>query len=105
MFYGEKRQMLATRLGDIDEAKNLALLDSYLADAKTSILNRMYPFGWGEEDDVPTQYDTLQIKLAERYILRRGAEGEKAHNENGISRTYGSVNDEDLLSEVMQVIR
>ena len=42
----------------------------------------------------------LQVKLAVRYFLRRGGEGETRHSENGIDRTYGSVNDEDLLSEV-----
>ena len=105
MLLAEKRQIVATLLGDIDEAQNNALLDVYLADAENAILNRMHPFARMETDTIPPMYEMLQCKLATRYILRRGGEGEISHNENGINRTYGSVNDEDLLSEVMQVIR
>ena len=46
------------------------------------------------------RYEMLQVKLATRYFLRRGGEGEIRHSENGIDRTYGSVNDEDLLMEI-----
>lgn len=105
MLLAEKRQIVATLLGDIDEAQSDALLDVYLADAENAILNRMYPFRRLDTDTIPPMYEMLQCKLAARYILRRGGEGEISHNENGINRTYGSVNDEDLLSEVMQVIR
>jgi hypothetical protein len=30
-------------------------------------------------------------------IARKGGEGEIAHSENGISRTYATVDDEDIL--------
>ena len=33
-------------------------------------------------------------------IARRGGEGEISHSENGISRTYGSVDDEDILGRL-----
>jgi hypothetical protein len=41
----------------------------------------------------------LQIRLAVVMYNKRGAEGEKSHNENGINRTYESV--EELLKEVV----
>ena len=83
-----------------------ALVGAYLNRAKFAVLNRRYPMGIPESvDDVPEQYVMNQCDLAVRYFLRRGGEGERAHNENGISRTYGSVNDEDILMEVMQEIR
>lgn len=104
MTTAEKEQIVITLIGDVPEASQPSLLDVYLADAQSSILNRMYPFGYASTVEVPAQYEMLQCKLAARYILRRGAEGEKAHNENGINRTYESVNDEDLLMEVMQVV-
>lgn len=81
-----------------------AIIKVYLDDAQDAILHRRYPFGIPVEYDL-SRYDRLQCKLAARYFLRRGAEGEITHNENGVNRTYGSVNDEDLLSEVIQVAK
>lgn len=84
-----------------------ALVSVYLTKAKGAIFKRMYPIGGKPESaiDVPERYEELQCDLAARYFLRRGGEGESIHNENGIMRHYGSVNDEDLLMEVTQVIR
>lgn len=84
-----------------------AVINAYLIKARAAIFARMYPTGNKPETvvDVPERYETIQCDLAVRYFLRRGGEGEQIHNENGIHRHYGSVNDEDLLMEVMQVIR
>lgn len=82
----------------------------YLNKAESAIRNRMYPFGLPKENGqvitfaVPAKYEMLQCELACNYILKRGGEGEIKHDENGISRTYDSVNEEKLLMEVMQVI-
>ena len=81
------------------------LIAAYLDDAENAILLRRYPFGIPDYALVPREYVPLQCKLAARYILRRGAEGEDAHNEDGVNRSYGSVNDEDLLMEVIQVAK
>lgn len=77
-----------------------ALVGVYLDDAKAAILRRLYPFGGYDDADIPPVYELLWAKLAMRYFLRRGAEGEYIHDENGVNRHYASVNDEDLLSEV-----
>lgn len=76
------------------------LISAYLLDAESAILRRRYPFGIPDNATVENNYALLQIKLAVRYFLRRGGEGETKHSENGVDRTYGSVNDEDLLMEV-----
>ncbi len=95
----EKITMAQTLIGD-SEATD-ALVAVYLNDAKAAILRRRYPFGNPyRETEVEPRYEMLQVKLAVRYFLRRGAEGESHHNENGIDRIYGSVNDEDLLMEI-----
>lgn len=101
----EKITRVQTLIG-ADATATDALIGVYLDEAKNAILNRRYPFGipYGV-DDVPQMYEGLQCKLAMRYFLRRGAEGEQAHNEDGVNRTYGSVNDEDLLMEVIQVAK
>ena len=84
-----------------DEAATDALVSVYLSSAKAAILRRLYPFGIPEGADVPDIYAFSQCELAARYFLRRGAQGETVHNENGINRTYGTVNDEDILREIM----
>lgn len=88
-----------------DAGASSDLVQKYLDIAGNKILNRMYPFGIEEGKSVPGCYQFLQCELASRLFLRRGAEGEIAHNENGLSRTYGSVDDSDLLSQVMQVAK
>ena len=89
-----------------DQSATDALVTIFLEDAAEAIFQRMYP--WGVPDtvtDVPARYARLQCKLAARYFLKMGGEGESLHIENGTHRHYGSVNDADLLQEVMQVIR
>lgn len=99
MTTAEKITMAQTLIGDT--AATDALVSVYLDDANSAILRRRYPFGIPEDvTDVEPRYEMLQVKLAVRYFLRRGGEGEMRHSENGIDRTYGSVNDEDLLMEV-----
>lgn len=89
-----------------DELATDAVVTELLEDAQEAIFLRMYPFGVPEDvTDVPARYQRLQIKLAVRYFNRIGADGETVHLENGIHHHYGSANDEDLLQEIMQVIR
>lgn len=80
-----------------------ALVAVYLKDAEAAMLRRRYPFG--VPDGAMITDEMLQVKLAARYYLRRGGDGEKSHNENGINRAYGSVNDEDLLMEIVPLAK
>lgn len=85
-----------------DEAATDAVVSVYLDKARAAILRRLYPWGqWTEETTVPLKYEMLQCELASRYFLKRGAEGEYIHDENGVNRHYNSANDEDLLQEVV----
>ena len=110
MTISEKIATVKTLTNESDLTDTFVTL--YLTKAELAIRNRMYPFSLpideetGEEITfvVPAKYEMIQCELACRYILRRGGEGEIRHDENGISRTYSSVNDSDLLMEVMQVI-
>lgn len=52
-------------------------------------------------DSVETKYLTTQIKMAIELYNKRGAEGQVAHSENGISRSYEKADISDsLLSQV-----
>ena len=75
-------------------------LEDILESAKAVILSRRFPFGdWPEE--LENKYKDLQIRIAVEMFNKRGAEGETAHSENGISRSYASANvSEDLLKEI-----
>ena len=86
------------------EGVDEALVETYLELAKEAILNRRYPSGYSEEEEIPRKYHMTQCKLAARYILRRGAEGERQHNENGINRIYGNTDDSDILAEVVPFV-
>lgn len=79
----EKLSMLKTMTGETDEA----MLSVYLSIAANKVCRRAYPF-----DDtvtaVPHRYDFNQVGIAAYLVNKRGAEGETAHSENGISRSY-----------------
>lgn len=91
---------MAMELGDRENTTEGRML-AYLEDAKATIIRRLDPLGAVGVTEVPDRYAMLQVKLAARYSFRAGGEGELAHSENGVNRTYGTVNDEDLLREIM----
>lgn len=72
------------------DESNEETLSTYLFISKQIVLNRVYPFGWNNED-VPQQYAANQLRIAQYLLNKRGAEGETSHTENGISRTYSSA--------------
>lgn len=86
-----------------DVTVTTAMIQSYLALAANRILNHVWPFG-GAPAEWPAQYDLVQVQLTVRMIARIGGEGETAHSENGISRTYGSVDDEDILQQLVPYV-
>ena len=110
MTTSEKITMVKTLVNDSTLTDDFVTV--YLTKAESAIRNRMYPFNLPLDKtteqpitfSVPAKYEVLQCELACEYILKRGAEGEITHNENGINRTYDSANSEKLLMEVMQVI-
>ena len=77
-----------------------AELEDILESAKAVILSRRFPFGEHPEE-IENRYKDLQIRIAVEMYNKRGAEGETAHSENGISRSYASASvSEDLLREI-----
>ncbi len=77
------------------------VLESYLTIAGQKILNRAYPYD-DTVTEVPTRYGYLQCEIAAYLLNKRGAEGETAHSENGISRTYENADvPESMLRDVI----
>ena len=75
-------------------------LEDILESAKAVILSRRFPFG-EQPAEIEEKYKDLQIRIAVEMFNKRGAEGETAHSENGVSRSYSSANvSEELLREI-----
>ena len=84
----------------ITENVNDIELEDILESAKAVILSRRFPFG-EQPTEIEDKYKDLQIRIAVEMFNKRGAEGETAHSENGVSRSYASANvSEDLLKEI-----
>lgn len=79
----EKLTMLKVMTGEKDES----VLSTYLSIAGNKVLKRAYPFD-NTVTVVPDRYAYNQVEIAAYLVNKRGAEGETAHSENGISRSY-----------------
>lgn len=105
MTQAEKIANVQTRVGNVSEATP-ELIAVYLDDAKDAILKQRYPFGVPTDvTDIPSRYEVIQCKLATRYFLRQGIDGQTVSIENGIHKHFGTVDDEDLLKQIMQVAK
>ena len=84
----DKLQTLKLLTGATDSEDDLLLALLSLAEGK--ILERLYPYDHSKET-LPARYVGKQIEIAVYLYNKQGAEGQTAHSENGISRTYGSA--------------
>lgn len=81
---------------------NDALIDLELEFAKGAINERR---GYIPTEEVPleTRWYDLQVRLAVASLAKQGAEGEKSHSDNGVSRTYenGGSYPDSLLNQII----
>ena len=63
------------------------VLSTYLEIAGQKILRKAYPYD-DTQTEVPVKYHYTQLEVAAYLLNKRGAEGETARSENGISRSY-----------------
>lgn len=85
MLEAEKIKLVKAMSGETD----VDTVSAYLSLAGDKICRRAYPFD-PTVMEVPEQYGFTQVEIAVYLLNKRGAEGETAHSENGISRTYES---------------
>lgn len=95
----EMKDRLSVLTGETDE--NILL--TFLEIAAEKILTKCYPY---EREPVrrhvPAKYQNTQLEIAAYLLNKRGAEGETAHNENGINRSYESASvPESMLRSVI----
>ena len=79
----EKLQMVKAMTGETDEGT----LSTYLSIAGSKVCRKAYPFD-PTVITVPDRYAHIQVEIAVYLLNKRGAEGQTAHSENGISRSY-----------------
>lgn len=97
MTQAEKVQLLHAMVGESDTDE---VLFTYLTLAGRKIITRAFPFD-PDVTEVPSRYEFLQCEIAAYLLNKRGAEGQTAHSENGISRSYESADvPESLLGAV-----
>ena len=73
----------------ISDEQNDNLLYEMLESSKDIILSLRFPYG-GRPQELPEEYNGLQVDIAEDIYNRLGASGQLSHSENSISRTWGS---------------
>lgn len=87
----EKLATLKTLLEDGGALPSDAKLTAYLTLAKNEILTWMYHLVGGipeEVTDVPARYEQTQIYAVIAGYTQAGAEGERAHIENGVHHDF-----------------
>ena len=100
MTSNEKVAMVQT-LVESDPLATAEVVGVYLRLAHNAMLERLFPYdSEKDEGDIPVRYDAIQCELAARYFLRRGGQGEVNHEENGVNRQYGTVDDADILNRL-----
>lgn len=92
----EKIALVKTMSGETDEG----VISTYLAVAGNKVCRLAYPFD-SDITTVPDHYAYNQVEITVFLLNKRGAEGETAHGENGISRTYGT---DDIPSGLLRNI-
>ena len=98
----EKIKRLAVLISP--DTANTELLEVLIEQSEGIVLNRRYPFGVPEGATVPSIYDHIQLQIAVELFSKMGAEGQTAHSENGIGRTYESADvSPSLLNRIVPI--
>lgn len=101
-----REQMITILENAVGEDEDTDVLSTYLDLAGDAIINRAYPYAKDDEElEVPKKYHALQCGIAIFLLNKRGAEGQTAHGENGITRSYGSADiPDDMLSGIVPYV-
>jgi hypothetical protein len=89
----------------ITDTSEDALLLLLIRQALAKVVNKRYPFGAtdAQKDIALTAYSDVVLDIALFLYNIQGAEGEKVHNENGVNRSYQSV--DDYLTGIVPVAK
>lgn len=94
MTLDDKQEMLEDMLGIT--GKQADILETYLNASGREILSWRYGSGT-KPDEVPEEYEMVQINAVVAGYSQRGAEGQTYHAENGINRTFAYRDMQDYI--------
>ena len=86
MLREERHAYMRKMLGSDEEIAD-DILDIYLLQAQQKIINHRYPYGTSVVEIEP-RYELDMLELAIVLYNLRGAEGQKRHVENGVTREW-----------------
>lgn len=94
------------KLLSITDSKEDTKIEYELELARDTI-NLQRNFTPTDDNEVEPQYRSLMVEMAMSSYSKRGAEGELAHSENGISRTYetGNIYPSSLLKQIIPKVK
>ena len=84
------KEVMKARLSALTGETDDNILLTFLDIAGEKILEKCYPYRH-DKREVPARYHSTQLEIAVYLLNKRGAEGETAHSENGIHRSYESA--------------
>lgn len=80
----EKVMFISTVTGETDDT----LISAFLVMAGDALYHYVDPFKTQDKTAFLDEYSGVQARIAIDWLSKRGAEGQIAHSENGISRSY-----------------
>lgn len=95
----EKLSRLAVLISP--DTANESLLAYLLEQSEGIVLNKRYPFGVPEGATLSAIHEQIQMRIAVELFSKMGAEGQTAHDENGIKRTWEAG---DVSPSLMRLI-
>ncbi len=102
MTENEKLARLAVLISPDTASDDLLLY--LLEQSEGIILNRRYPFGAPEGATLSPFQQQIQLRVAVELFGKMGAEGQTAHDENGIKRTWEAADvSPSLLRQIIPV--
>ena len=82
-------EMIASVDAIVDDARLTRFTRYYLQVAKSAVVAHLFPFEESADwTDVPDKHHGRVVEMTVYLVNRRGAEGQLAHSENGVYRTY-----------------
>lgn len=84
----EKLAMVKTVLDSQNDNSNDDKIKAFLDAAKKEIISWRYSYANDVPDEVPEEYEMVQVWAVINGYSQSGAEGQATHSENGISRTF-----------------
>ena len=98
----EEQKIAALRTLLDGNTEDVEVLSVFLEEACARSRNRMYPYVTDYTGlKVPDRYAYKQVQISAYLMLKRGAEFEVQHIENGTHRNYGSADiPEELFADI-----